>query len=150
MGQSFPEVVAAIQTLRGTVAIDGELVVMHDDQPDFERLARRALTSLPISVTRARQRDAAVFCAFDLLWRAKDQRKRPLLERKAGLQELLQGAPLGIVYVQDVHAGAEVYDCGERLGRHCRQARRIALRWKAVARLAEDQDAGTSHRPCHD
>jgi bifunctional non-homologous end joining protein LigD len=109
MAQSFPEVVAAILALRGTVAIDGERVVMHNGLPDFERLARRALTRLPIAVARAQQRDTAVFCAFDLLWRAKDQRRRPLLERKAGLQELLHEAPPGIVYIDHVHAGAETY-----------------------------------------
>ena len=91
MARSFPEIVSELSKLPGTLAIDGELVVIDSKgRPQFEPLARRALTTLPIAVQRAVERDPARLYAFDILWcRGKDQRRRPLLDRKLTLQKLL-------------------------------------------------------------
>jgi bifunctional non-homologous end joining protein LigD len=110
MASGFPEIVREMSQLPGTVALDGELVVLDEKgRPDFERLSRRAITTLPISVQRAASRDPAAFFVFDLLWsRGKDLRTRPLTDRKGALQKLLR--ELGRVkYVQHVDSWPALY-----------------------------------------
>lgn len=97
MAVSFPEIVADLRKLPGTVAIDGEIVVLDPlGMPQFEKLSRRARTRLTISVEAAAKRDPAAFFVFDLLWsHGKDQRKR---------------------YCQHVSEGADLYELTVRMG----------------------------------
>jgi bifunctional non-homologous end joining protein LigD len=117
MAVSFPEIVADLHNLRGTVAIDGEIAVLDPrGLPQFEKLSRRALTRLPISVEAAAKRDPAAFFVFDLLWsHGKDQRKRSLLERKALLSKLVSKSQR-IQYCQHVSEGTDLYDFTVRMG----------------------------------
>ena len=71
--------------------LDGELVVL--DQNGVSRFN---------SLLTTKGRDAAVFYAFDLVWMdGEDLRKKPLIERKARLKELVRGAQR-ILYAQHV------------------------------------------------
>lgn len=68
MAVSFPEIVAELRKLPDTVAIDCKVVVLDIlGMPQFEKLSRRALTRLPISVEAAVKRDWAALFVFDLL-----------------------------------------------------------------------------------
>jgi ATP-dependent DNA ligase len=117
MAASFPDVVRAILEIPDGVAIDGELVVV-DNQgvPQFEKLARRALTRNPMQVAHAAKRDPAALFAFGVLWcMDTDQRPLPLLERRATLSALLTHSNL-IRAVGHVTAGAELYAAMVTLG----------------------------------
>jgi bifunctional non-homologous end joining protein LigD len=110
MAESFPDIVRAILALPDGVAIDGELVVVDQEGvPQFEKLARRALTSKPMQVAHAAKRDPAALFAFDVLWCMEtDQRDLPLLERRATLYALVAHSTR-IRAVSHVTAGAELY-----------------------------------------
>jgi bifunctional non-homologous end joining protein LigD len=110
MAHSFPDIVAAMQALPGDAAIDGELVVVDQEGvPEFEKLARRALTRQPMQAAHAAKRDPAALFAFDLLWCLEtDQRDLPLLERRETLSALLAHSAL-IRAVSHVAAGDELY-----------------------------------------
>jgi bifunctional non-homologous end joining protein LigD len=64
--------------------LDGEIIVMGKDGPDFNALFFR--------------RGTPVFCAFDLLWLdGRDLRALPLWRRKKELYKLVYDSPIGYV-----------------------------------------------------
>jgi bifunctional non-homologous end joining protein LigD len=75
--------------------IDGEMVVLRDDGTcDFWALQKDV---------RSGNSDRLSFCAFDVLFCDGDLRKRPFVERKEKLQELIGTAPQGrLIYSQHV------------------------------------------------
>ncbi len=84
LGTDFPQVLAALQTIdAGTVMLDGEIVALDaSGKPSFQLLQNRKSTGHTI-----------VFYAFDLLnWEGEDWRQRPLMERKAKLEEVVAGS----------------------------------------------------------
>lgn len=84
----FPELVQALAQLPAVRTFDGEACVLREDgTSDFNLLQGRARR-------RRLYRGAPMvtLCAFDLLVRdGIDRMERPLLERKASLEELLAG-----------------------------------------------------------
>jgi bifunctional non-homologous end joining protein LigD len=116
MAACFPEIVLDFRGLPGDLALDGELVVLdHRGVPQFERLARRALTSRPIAAMDAAKRDPAVLFVFDVLFcRGQDQRRTPLFRRKRTLQQLLTGTER-VKYVQHIDVGADLYAFAETM-----------------------------------
>lgn len=104
----FPEVVQALAQLPGGPhIIDGEACVLREDgTSDFnllqERARRHRLYSGAPRVT---------LCAFDLLMHdGIDLMERPLLERKAALEELLAGLrKSAILFVGDLPADADLF-----------------------------------------
>src|SRR4051812_11486636 len=67
--------------------IDGEMVVLRDDGTcDFWALQKDV---------RSGNSDGLSFCAFDVLFCDGDLRKRPFVERKEKLQELIGTGPQG-------------------------------------------------------
>jgi bifunctional non-homologous end joining protein LigD len=77
-------------TLKAKSAIlDGEIIVMGDEGPDFYALML--------------QRAEPAYAAFDLLWlNGKDLRAQPLWRRKRALKKLIEHTPIG--YVDDVES----------------------------------------------
>lgn len=64
--------------------LDGEIVVMGEDGPQFYALMMN--------------REPASYVAFNLLWlNGRDLRERPLSRRKAALEKLLNGTSVGYV-----------------------------------------------------
>lgn len=102
----FPEVMRALARLPGGPhVIDGEACVLREDgTSDFNALQERA--------RRRRWYPGAprvTLCAFDLL--VHDGQRvidLPLVERKARLQQLLEGVP-GVLFVKDLPADADVF-----------------------------------------
>ncbi|WP_334420508.1 ATP dependent DNA ligase [Bradyrhizobium sp. AZCC 1588] len=64
----------------GQTIIDGEVVVVHEGRTNFSELQAELA---------AGRQDRLVFYAFDLLWRDGDLRRRPQIERKQLLLDLL-------------------------------------------------------------
>lgn len=88
----FPDVAAAVtaQVPAGTV-LDGELVMLDDDRLDFTGLQRRIGAS-PTTLARLVRARPAYYVAFDVLAHAGvDVRARPLVERRALLEDLAAG-----------------------------------------------------------
>jgi bifunctional non-homologous end joining protein LigD len=68
--------------------LDGEIIVMGKEGPDFKALMRN--------------RGVIAYAAFDLLWRnGRDLRALPLWRRKKALQALIEASPVG--YVEHCH-----------------------------------------------
>lgn len=76
---------AIAPTLMAKSAIlDGEIIVMGDEGPDFYALML--------------QRDEPAYAAFDLLWlNGKDLRAQPLWRRKRALKILVEHTPIGYI-----------------------------------------------------
>jgi bifunctional non-homologous end joining protein LigD len=67
-----------------TAILDGEIIVMGDEGPDFYALML--------------QRAEPAYAAFDLLWlNGKDLRGQPLWRRKRALKKLIDHTPIGYV-----------------------------------------------------
>jgi bifunctional non-homologous end joining protein LigD len=85
--EKFPEVFNAITSLDVEDAvIDGEIVAIDE----------KGLSSFQLlqAYNVGEKRPPILFYAFDLLqWNGEDLRKRPLVERKTKLEDLLKGAP---------------------------------------------------------
>lgn len=79
--------------------LDGEIVVMRDQQPDFYALMFR--------------RGAPEYAAFDLLWLdGADLRPLRFDERKRRLEELVRDTPIGFV---ESHAEPELFEAAVRM-----------------------------------
>jgi DNA ligase-1 len=95
VSERFPEIVAAAQGLPDGTVLDGEVLVWPDsaERPaPFNRLQQRIARK---TLSKKLLADVpVVFLSYDLLEAAGvDQRGRPQLERRAGLEALLSGKP---------------------------------------------------------
>jgi bifunctional non-homologous end joining protein LigD len=75
----FSEIAGAL-AISGEAIIDGEVVVIHEGRTNFSELQAELA---------AGRQGRLVYYAFDLIWRNGDLRKRPQLERKKLLLDLL-------------------------------------------------------------
>jgi len=75
----FTEIAGAL-AIEGEAIIDGEVVVVHEGRTNFSELQAELA---------AGKQGRLIYYAFDLLWRNGDLRKRPQIERKQLLLDLL-------------------------------------------------------------
>lgn len=75
----FSQIAGALD-ISGQAIIDGEVVVIHEGRTNFSELQAELASG---------KQDRLIYYAFDLLWRDCDLRKRPQIERKQALLELL-------------------------------------------------------------
>ena len=75
----FTEIAGAL-AIPGEAIIDGEVVVIHEGRTNFSELQAELA---------AGRQGRLIYYAFDLLWHNGDLRKRPQIERKQRLLELL-------------------------------------------------------------
>jgi DNA ligase D-like protein (predicted ligase) len=87
---TYPEVCAALAAQRPrTLLLDGEVVAFEGDQTSFSRLQQRLGVSRPTPAHVAAF--PVVYCVFDLLeLDGEDLRGRPLLERRARLEQAIR------------------------------------------------------------
>jgi bifunctional non-homologous end joining protein LigD len=103
-------VIARALDIPGTAILDGEVVVVKDGRTNFSELQAELA---------ADRQDKLVYYAFDLLWRDGDLRKRPQIERKQALLELLgeNGIEAPIVYSEHLTGdGQEMFEHAAKLG----------------------------------
>ncbi len=130
----FPLVVAAIAalTVRSCV-IDGEAIVCDDEGLAVFDLIRGHGS-----------KSGAILCAFDLLeLDGQDLRKQAIDERKRVLAELLSGPHPGIAFNENYDGdGAVIYKhaCAPRLRGHRVKTARVAIPYRPLSSLAEDQE----------
>lgn len=87
----FPELVQIGQNVRGRCILDGELIVLTDGKPDFERLQSRAMMGNHVKIGLASSKHPASYIAFDLIYKdGVDVTSKSLSERKRLLAESIQ------------------------------------------------------------
>ena len=88
LADGLSRALAATLKVRSAI-LDGEVIVMTEEGPDFNALFFR--------------RGRPAYAAFDLLWlNGKDLREQPLWRRKRTLKKLIEGTPIGYVdHVED-------------------------------------------------
>jgi bifunctional non-homologous end joining protein LigD len=103
-------VIAGALDIPGQAIIDGEVVVVHDGRTNFSELQAELA---------AGNQDRLVFYAFDLLWRDRDLRKLPQIERKQALSDLLGENDIEAPIVYSEHLigdGQEMFKHAAKLG----------------------------------
>jgi bifunctional non-homologous end joining protein LigD len=87
-------VIAGALDIPGQAILDGEVVVIHEGRTNFSELQAELA---------AGRQDRLVFYAFDLLWRDRDLRKLPQVERKQMLSDLLGKNDVGLPVIYSEH-----------------------------------------------
>jgi bifunctional non-homologous end joining protein LigD len=92
LAPSYPELEGLARLPAGTV-LDGELVVLENGLPSFSRSLERVQAKAKLRVQALARSSPALYVVFDLLYLAGiPVLARPLHERRARLQELLDAA----------------------------------------------------------
>ena len=96
----YPEILAVLQTLRGSFVLDGEVCALKENGlPDFENMRSRTVRRSGAPVT---------YFAFDLVWHnGHDLRQLPLLERKNRLRKLVPRQTPRLQYVDYIETQGE-------------------------------------------
>ena len=87
----LPELSEIHKQVRKRSILDGELAMLKNGRPDFERIQRRSLMSNPFKIGLDAKQYPASFIAFDILYYdEKDLTTLPLMKRKDYLQKALK------------------------------------------------------------
>ena len=104
----FSQIAGALDIPRQAI-IDGEVVVIHKGRTNFSELQ---------ADLAAGKQDRLIYYAFDLLWRDRDLRKLPQIDRKQALSDLLgeNGIELPIIYSEHLTGdGQEMFEHAAKL-----------------------------------
>ena len=102
-------VIAGALDIPGQAILDGEVVVIHEGRTNFSELQAELA---------AGRQDRLVYYAFDLLWRDRDLRKLPQIERKRMLSDLLGENDIGHPVLYSEHLtgdGQEMFEHATKL-----------------------------------
>ena len=102
-------VIAGALDIPGQAILDGEVVVIHEGRTNFSELQAELA---------AGKQDRLVYYAFDLLWRDRDLRKLPQVERKRMLSDLLGENDVGLPVIYSEHLigdGQEMFEHAAKL-----------------------------------
>jgi bifunctional non-homologous end joining protein LigD len=102
-------VIAGALDIRGQAILDGEVVVIHEGRTNFSEFQAELA---------AGRQDGLVYYAFDLLWRDRDLRKLPQVERKRMLSDLLGENDIGHPVIYSEHLtgdGQEMFEHATKL-----------------------------------
>lgn len=102
-------VIAGALDIPGQAILDGEVVVIREGRTNFSELQAELA---------AGKQDRLVYYAFDLLWRDRDLRKLPQVERKRMLSDLLGENDIGhpVIYSEDLTGdGQEMFEHAAKL-----------------------------------
>jgi bifunctional non-homologous end joining protein LigD len=104
----FSQIAGALD-ISSQAIIDGEVVVIHEGRTNFSELQAELASG---------KQDQLIYYAFDLLWRDGDLRKRPQIERKQALLELLveNGIESPVIYSEHLTGdGQEIFEHSAKL-----------------------------------
>src|SRR5258707_7717860 len=128
----YPELAGLAHGPDGTV-LDGEIVVLHDGQPDFRRLQAREQTHTPLRIRLASQTCPVTYVVFDLLYEAyRPLLAYPLTERRWRLEKLVPtlGMPNVVLSAGIVGAGLALFEEICRRGLEGIVAKRLSSRYQ--------------------
>jgi len=130
--ERYPELAGLAKGPAGTV-LDGEIVVLHHGQPDFQRLQAREQTHSPLRIRLASQACPVTYVVFDLLYEAY----RPLLahaltQRRERLERRVEALrmPNVVVSAGIVGAGLAMFEEVCRRGLEGLVAKRLRSRYQ--------------------
>ena len=84
----YPELSEMFKCVKKNTVLDGEIVVLSNGKPDFYALQKRSLMTDKFRIKLAAKKNPVQFAAYDILYYdGKDLTDKPLMERKAILQE---------------------------------------------------------------
>lgn len=127
MTERYPELQVLGGWPEGTV-LDGEMVVLHEGKPSFNRLAQREHIGDSRRVQLLMQRLPATFIAFDLLYEnGQSIMREPLVERRKRLKALAAGFsnPHIVVAEYILKKGKRYFEEVERVGLEGIMAKRL-------------------------
>jgi bifunctional non-homologous end joining protein LigD len=127
MTARYPELQCLREWPEGTV-IDGEVVVLHEGKPSFQRLAQREHIGDSRRVEVLTQRLPATLIAFDLLYEnGQSIMREPLVERRKRLKALATAFPCTHVVVAEyiLKRGKRYFEEVERAGLEGIMAKRL-------------------------
>lgn len=109
----YPEL-WGIRLSRGSMVIDGELVVLKNGVPDFNLLQRREQSGRPERIRLLSKTLPATYIAFDLLYlNGKNLLNIPLVVRR---QNLIENLPEELILSEDFKEGKKLFFRALRLG----------------------------------
>lgn len=82
LNDRYPELLGIENNIKKKVIFDGEIVLIVDGKPNFEKLKERALLKNIIKINYFAKHYPVVFIAYDILFEDTDLTKLPLIERK--------------------------------------------------------------------
>jgi bifunctional non-homologous end joining protein LigD len=101
--------IAGAMDIPGQAILDGEVVVIHEGRTNFSELQ---------SKLAAGRQDRLVYYAFDLVWRDRDLRMLPQIDRKRMLSDLLGENDVGLPVIYSEHLigdGQEMFEHAAKL-----------------------------------
>ena len=99
------------------VVLDGEIIVLADGKPSFERLQSRMHTTTAPNIQAAMRQDPVVYVVFDLLYlKGQSLMDRPLEARQELLQSVVVPSPNLIISSPIPEAGQELFRQTQALG----------------------------------
>ncbi len=86
----YPELGELHKQVKHKCIIDGEVVVMVNGRPEFERIQRRSLMTNTFRIHLAAEQYPVSFVAYDIVYlKDKEINRLPLIERKKALEDVL-------------------------------------------------------------
>ena len=136
--EQYPEFAFLAQAPAGTI-LDGEMVVLHDGQPDFRRLLSRDQARRPLTIRLLARSLPATYVVFDLLYsRYRSLLAEPLQHRRALIGQLVQelGQPALVLSQGIVGAGTTFFQQVCQLGMEGVVAKCVTSRYRPGRRSA--------------
>lgn len=99
----YPELAKLYKCCAKRCILDGELIVMGKNGPDFFKMQKRGRMKIPAKIKKESQDNPVIFVAFDILYYDnKDLTNIPLLKRKEYLEKYIKENPNLIIskYIQ--------------------------------------------------
>ena len=94
----YPEIADSLHQLPGEAVLDGEIVVLDEGKPKFEKALERELVGSPDKIAFRARQIPAIYMAFDLLYlNGEELLEQPLTTRRRHLSKLLEGRQTGSV-----------------------------------------------------
>jgi bifunctional non-homologous end joining protein LigD len=127
MTERYPELQVLREWPPGTI-LDGEMVVLHEGMPSFNRLAQREHIGDSRRVHLLKERLPATYIAFDLLYEnGQSIMREPLVERRKRLKAMAAGFsnPHIVIAEYIIQRGKRYYEEVERVGLEGIMAKRI-------------------------
>ena len=82
LNDRYPELLSIKDNVKKKVIFDGEIVMMVNGKPNFQKLKERALLKNKLRINYYVNNYPVVFIAYDILYEDKDLTQLPLIERK--------------------------------------------------------------------
>lgn len=87
LNDRYPELLSIKDNVKKKVIFDGEIVMMVNGKPNFQKLKERALLKNKLRINYYVNNYPVVFIAYDILYEDKDLTQLPLIERKRILKK---------------------------------------------------------------